>query len=191
MANVGVYTSENGRVSRIAYGDGLAEADLIVDESELPNAPDLLGVDSASLFDVGGSLEYHPTEKRVAVQNGDVAGLKTFMKKRISRILEEKETEPVDYGGNTYPGGLPSQSRIAAVISAGEEAEANGENFEFDARDVNGTFHTLSLSDLKNLRNQYLAQVSSARSNAASLEQNVENASTVSDLQAIDVAAGW
>lgn len=191
MANVGVYTDENGRVSRITYGDGLAEADLVVDEADIPGTPDLLGVESTSLFDVNGNLEHHPTEKRVAVQNGDVAGLKAFMKGRISRILEEKETENVTYNGNTYPGGLPSQSRISGIIDVGEEAEANGETFEFDARDVNGTFHTLSLSDLKNLRDQYLAQVKSARANASSLDQDVDNASTIPDLKAVDVAAGW
>jgi len=191
---IAVYTTDTGRVTRLAHDanqDQQDAADLTIENGSVPEPPDLLGVESTSLFVVGDTLEHHPPGRREAEQAGDVDALKDWMKGRVDCILAKKEVQPVTLSGVTYPAGLPSQSRIAGAIQQGEAVEADGETFTFDARDVGGTFHELSLSELKDLRSAYAAQVSSTRDAAQSHKADIDGASTINGLNTIDVTTGW
>ena len=189
---IAAFTNNTGRVTRLIHSPTdtqKSNADLTVDA--VPDMPDLQGVESTSLFVVNGALEHHPTARRKAEKNGDVAALSNWMKARVGRILEKKEVQPIEMGGVTYPAGLASQSRVAAAIQQGEAIEADGSTYEFSARDTSGEFHMLSLGELKNLRNVYSIQVSNARNVAQSKKTDIEAATTIDELNQIDVTSGW
>jgi len=189
---IAVFTDDTGRVSRLAHEPtDEQESGAALTVQSVPDAPNLLGVESTSLFVVNGALEHRPTGRHEAEQAGDVSALKAWMKGRVDRIFEEKESGPVQVGGVTYPGDLASQSRVAGVIQQAKAVEAQGGTFTFNARDVQGEFHQLGLSNLKALRSAYGEQVQGARRVAKAHKADIDAASTVEALNAIDVTSKW
>jgi hypothetical protein len=110
--------------------------------------------------------------------------------------VKEKRTEharkPVSYDGNKFGAGPESQQKLTGKLTYAQAAGKDTDStWSVGWKTADNSFVQLSYDDLAAVVEAVNAQVQAAYNNEAQLLSEIEAATTIDDLDAIDLTTGW
>jgi len=180
-------------VSRYKYVDGerveMADAEYNdrVQEANLSSAREKLNDDFPSV-----SLT---TEEKDALSNAGVNPVpirKAAMREESKRRRQQHAIKPVTYDTNSFQADSNSQQKIQGAIERARADNANNsDTWSTQWKLADNTFTEVTQSDLESVFALVADQVESAYNREAEINGDIDTATTIDDLNAIDVTSGW
>lgn len=162
------------------------------EDGEVTNDPVLVPREreSGATYDVDS--ERRVVYKHVQYEGRPLSNYKDDLKAKVAEIRREKALAPVEYNGDLYNADSKSQQRIQGAIERAKIYNANNEDTWSQAwKLADNTFTEVTQADLENIFALMSEQMEAAYTRESELNGQIDAASTHSDLDAIDITAGW
>jgi hypothetical protein len=163
----------------------------LVSQEIADNPPPTTGYEKATRGDVvsdgSGGWKY---EYSVADMNNDPSSIDTRRRKRKEE-LKNKRQQVVD-GGTTITGDevrTDAKGRASLVESLSVEDLVPGQSFDWNTQD--GGWVTLSYGQLKQYQTGVNGHVQDSFTNHRSLDAELDAATTLEEIDAVDIESGW
>jgi len=114
----------------------------------------------------------------------------------LAAKVKEKRTEharkPVSYDGNEFDADPTAQQKLTGKLTYAQAAGKDTDSsWSVGWKTANDNFVQLSYTDLENIVQAVNTQVQAAYNREAQLLSKIEQATTISELDAIDLTSGW
>jgi len=110
-----------------------------------------------------------------------------------ARSLRVKNArKPVSYDGNQFDADAAAQQKLTGKLTyAQATGKDNDSSWSMGWKTANNTFVQLSYADLENVVEAVNEQIQAAYNREAEILAQIEQATTIDELNAIDLMAGW
>jgi hypothetical protein len=123
---------------------------------------------------------------------------RTFEKYKKAVVMEAKgrriknARKPVSYDGNKFGAGPESQQKLTGKLTYAQATGKDSDSsWSVGWKTANNSYVQLSYTDLENVVQAVNEQVQAAYNNEAQLLADIEAATTIDELDAIDLTTGW
>jgi hypothetical protein len=123
---------------------------------------------------------------------------RTFEKYKEAFVMEAKgrriknARKPVPYNGNEFDANATAQQKLIGKLTYAQATGKDSDSsWSVGWKTANNEFVQLSYTDLENVVTAVNNQIQAAYNREAELLSQIENASSVSDLEAINMTSGW
>lgn len=118
--------------------------------------------------------------------------LKREMRNEAKLRRKSAGRSPVEHEGDVFEAGRDSQVMISDAIRVAKRYnENNSDDWESTWKLEDGSFRSVTQSDLQTVFQKIEMQVESAYGREAEINSEIDSASSISDLEDIDMKAGW
>lgn len=138
--------------------------------------------------------ERTPVEQAVARRKRTETFEKLKREMKNEAKLRRKDTgrDPVEYEGDAFDADRDSQMMVSDAITVAKRYNANNsDTWESTWKLEDGSFRSVTQQDLEAVFKKIEKQVESAYQREADINGSIDSASTISDLEDIDMEVGW
>lgn len=163
----------------------------VVKESNIPERPDVTKAD-VSLYYIDGKFEYKISKRYKLEQKEDVEGLKEWMTERAKRIRKDKSENIIEWDGYEWKTDTDSRQSIMEVLEGARlYNKTHSDSFSTTWITASGPRTNTTVEDLETLVSKIRSQRQKVFQQYATLVEAINSASTISELNAVDVTGGW
>jgi hypothetical protein len=117
---------------------------------------------------------------------------KDALRKEAAARRTKHARKPVSYDGNSYDADPTAQQKLTSKLTYAQAAGKDTDStWSVGWKTADNSFVQLSYDDLAAVVEAVNAQVQAAYNNEAQLLSEIEAATTIDDLDAIDLTTGW
>jgi len=129
----------------------------------------------------------------LAAEGHDAVAIRSeAMIEKVKSLRVEHARKPVTYDGNSFDADRVAQQKLTGKLTYAQAAGKDTDStWSVGWKTANNSYVQLSYTDLANVVQAVNEQVQAAYNNEAQLLAQIEQATTIGELDAIDLTTGW